>query len=212
MPDSTTTLVQRQLDRLKAGDDGARDELISRACARLGRLARRILNDHPGVVRFEDSDDLLQRCVLRLMRSLESRPPCTSADFFRLAALEMRHTLVDLARHYFGPLGAGANEARAVDCQPSQSGDPGVGRAAAEPAARCDSFDPVALSYWAEFHRAVEQLSAEHRAVFDLLWYHELTNEEAAQLLTTSVSTIKRRWLEARLELQEHFPSMGVRS
>jgi hypothetical protein len=45
MADATdsTTEIQLRLDRLRAGDDSARDELLDITRARLGRLARKML-------------------------------------------------------------------------------------------------------------------------------------------------------------------------
>ncbi|MFO0844469.1 MAG: hypothetical protein U0797_19080 [Gemmataceae bacterium] len=42
------------------------------------------------------------------------------------------------------------------------------------------SHDPQRLAGWSEFHAAIEKLPAEEREVFDLLWYHELPQAEAA--------------------------------
>ena len=52
---------------------------------------------------------------------------------------------------------------------------------------------------------AVESLGALGgvRAVFDLLWYQELTQAEAAALLGVAVRTVKSRWLNARLRVQQ---------
>jgi DNA-directed RNA polymerase specialized sigma24 family protein len=36
-----------------------------------------------------------------------------------------------------------------------------------------------------------------------LLWYQELTQEDAAKLLDISVRTVKRRWQSARIKLFE---------
>jgi RNA polymerase sigma factor (sigma-70 family) len=199
MPGGTTTLLQQQINRLNAGENGARDELIERACNRMQRLARRILQDYPAVRRFADSGDLAQNTVLRLMRSLQARLPGSVADFFRLAALEMRHGLIDLTRHYFGPLGAGVKENAPVSSAfPGQVSEPDS----------AGTFNPETLAYWTEFHEAVERLPGESRIIFDLLWYHEMTNEEAADALGCSIATVKRRWLEARLQLQELVPRL----
>ena len=37
--------------------------------------------------------------------------------------------------------------------------------------------------------------------MFDLLWYQELSQQEAATLLGVSVPTVKRRWSDAKIEL-----------
>jgi RNA polymerase sigma factor (sigma-70 family) len=68
------------------------------------------------------------------------------------------------------------------------------------------SDDPGRLAAWSEFHRQVELLPPEDREVFDLLWYQELSQAEAAALLNISERTVKRRWQSARLAL---FEAMG---
>ena len=50
---------------------------------------------------------------------------------------------------------------------------------------------------------AIEGLPEEEREVFDLLWYQGLTQAEAAGLLHVNVRTLKRRWLSARMKLQD---------
>src|SRR5262249_44502073 len=47
----------------------------------------------------------------------------------------------------------------------------------------------------------VEQLPAEEREVFDLLWYAEMTQAAAAQVLGVAEITVRRRWLAARRRL-----------
>ena len=56
---------------------------------------------------------------------------------------------------------------------------------------------------WTEFHEAAARLPDDLRAVFDLLWYQELSQAEAAALLGVAVPTVKRRWLKARLRVQQ---------
>src|SRR5262249_27352977 len=122
--------------------------------------------------------------------------PATPADFFRLAALNVRRELLDLSKHYYGPQGQGARHA-------SLAGDQGPESQAAalEPPDAGD--DANRLAAWTEFHRQVHQLPEEEREAFDLLWYQELSQAEAAALLGVSERTIKRRWQSARLRLHE---------
>ena len=55
----------------------------------------------------EQTDDVLQNAVVRLLRALEEvRPPSVRA-FFGLAATQMRRELLDLARRYQGRGGPG---------------------------------------------------------------------------------------------------------
>src|SRR5262245_52347674 len=110
MSDSITP-VQSQIDRLRAGDDSAREELLASTCDRLRRLTRKMLKGYPGVHRWEETDDVLQNAMLRLCRALRDVTPPTAHDYFRLAAVQVRRELIDLARHYYGPQGPGAHHA-----------------------------------------------------------------------------------------------------
>ena len=56
---------------------------------------------------------------------------------------------------------------------------------------------------WTDFHEAIERLSEDERQMFDLLWYQELSQPAAAEILGVSERTIQRRWQLARIRLQE---------
>jgi RNA polymerase sigma-70 factor (ECF subfamily) len=100
-----STQIQRCIDRQRAGDPAARNELLVRASARLTRLTRMMLLDFPVVHRWEETDDVLQNAVLRLSRALGEVPLPTAADFLRLATVQIRRELLDLARRYSGTRG-----------------------------------------------------------------------------------------------------------
>jgi RNA polymerase sigma factor (sigma-70 family) len=191
-----TIQVQGWLDRLRAGDEAARKELLNCACDRLTRLTRKMLKSYPRVKRWEQTDDVLQNAALRLYRALGQVTPAGPADFYRLAALNIRRELLDLAKHYYGARGLGRKHATVAQ-QPNAEGEPA---AASEPP---DAGKPDELETWAEFHRQIGQLPEEDRETFDLLWYQGLSQAEAASLLNVSERTIKRRWQSARLRLHE---------
>jgi RNA polymerase sigma-70 factor (ECF subfamily) len=113
LPKASDTLEQIQswLIRLQAGDLAARDALLDAAGERLRQLARRMLQGYPRVHRWEETDDVLQNALLRLYRTLKDVPPPSVTDFLRLAALNIRRELLDLAKHYYGPHGIGAHHA-----------------------------------------------------------------------------------------------------
>jgi RNA polymerase sigma-70 factor (ECF subfamily) len=185
MSDDTTADLGVLLQRLRAGDATARDPLITRACGRLRRLARRLLGDFRRLRRYEDTDDVLQNAVLRLLLALREAPPESVPHFFRLATVQIRRELLDLARRY-----------RAPDSPPPDGGDRAT-----------TTLEPDRLARWTEFHEAAGRLPEEERAVFDLLWYQGLPQAEAAALLEISVPTLKRRWLAARLKLRDSLRS-----
>ncbi|MFQ5732546.1 MAG: sigma factor-like helix-turn-helix DNA-binding protein, partial [Planctomycetaceae bacterium] len=115
--------------------------------------------------------------------------------FFRLAAVLIRRELLDLSRHYYGPLGPGAHHA-------SRGPEESTNRSPAENAP-AHTFDPVRLGGWEDFHRQVGELPDDEREVFELLWYHELSQGEAAELLEVSRRTVIRRWQSACLHLHD---------
>jgi RNA polymerase sigma-70 factor (ECF subfamily) len=194
---SQTLHTQAYLDRIRGGDEAARGELLASACERLRNLARKMLKGYPNVHRWEQTDDVLQNATLRLHRTLGQLPVGTPRDFFRLAALEIRRELLDLARHYYGPQGQGAHHAT------WGPGDSSTTRSDSGPASPDPAHDPARLAAWGEFHERIAALPDEEREVFDLLWYQGLSQAEAAGLLNVSERTVKRRWQGARLKLHE---------
>jgi RNA polymerase sigma factor (sigma-70 family) len=198
---SESAAIEGWVHQLQAGDDQARKELLNCACERLTRLTRKMLKSFGRLKRWEQTDDVVQNALLRLYRSLADVRPGSAVEFYRLAALNIRRELLDLAKHYYGPRGLGANYASA-DQGADQSQ---AGPAADQPAA---DDDPGQLEAWAAFHEQVERLPAEEKEVFDLLWYQELPQAEAAALLKVSERTVKRRWASARLRLHQ---SLGGR-
>lgn len=187
--------IQGWLDRLRAGDESARARLVDCACARLERLTRKMLHDWDRVHRWEQTPDVMQNALLRLYRALCEVQPGSPVEFFRLAATGIRRELQDLAKRYYGPQGAGTHHVT-----------PNWKLLQAEPKAAGWEFgaaddDPAQLAVWTEFHAGVSGLPEEERAVFDLLWYQELTQAAAAELLGVSERTLKRRWAAARLHL-----------
>jgi RNA polymerase sigma-70 factor (ECF subfamily) len=194
-----TQQIQSLVDRLNAGDDTARAELIQCACSRLMNLTRTIKQGFDQVNRWEQTDDLFQRSAMRLYQSLAKIQPADARHFFRLAAVQIRRELIDLARHYGGPQGMGANLA-------TQHGGPGGGQNwQPEQAAERTSLDPKKLCEWGEFHEQIEKLPNEEREAAELLFYNGLSQEEAAEVMGVSVRTLKRYWRAAKLKLHELF-------
>jgi RNA polymerase sigma-70 factor (ECF subfamily) len=198
---TSTTEIQLRLDRLRAGDESARDELLNLACSRLSRLARKMLRGFPRVQRWEQTDDVVQNAALRLCRALKEVQPASVRSFINLAAVQIRRELIDLTRHYEGPEGWGRHH--------HTPAGPSASSAAQEPRDRsADSDDPARLAAWTEFHAAVEMLAHEQKEVFDLLWYQGLSQAEAAKLLGVTERVVRYRWRAARIEL---FQRLGGR-
>jgi RNA polymerase sigma-70 factor (ECF subfamily) len=196
MPESSLRTVQLQgwLDRIRAGDREAREELIRATCGRLERLARRMLGGFANLRPMAETGDVLNGALMRLMDSLHKIDPLPASgrEFFNLAACHIRRELLDLARHYGRARRRG--DVSAVPLRPGRSSDGG-----AEPADPAD--EPDTLERWGRFHEAVERLPAEEREVVGLKFYHGWTEAQIAELFGVDVRTVRRRWRAAFLAL-----------
>ena len=194
-PELETTDLRDLVGRIQEGDSQAQDELVRRAADRLERLARSMLRRFPNVARWVQSDDVLQNALLRLLRELGRVHPGSTREFYGMAAKWIRRELVDLARHFGGPLGLGANHASGVRPPGEDAGpaDP------ADPAVSCASE----LERWSAFHRTVEELPTEEREVFSLSFYHGWTQPRIAELFGVDERTVRRRWRAACDRLRE---------
>ena len=66
MNEPNTSQIQRCLDRLRAGDADAREDLFRSCQERLCAHTRRMLGRYPAVRRWEGTDDVFQNAVVRL--------------------------------------------------------------------------------------------------------------------------------------------------
>jgi RNA polymerase sigma factor (sigma-70 family) len=187
---------QRLLDRLKAGDAAARSELLDASAHRLRTIARRQLRRFKKMRRWVETDDVLDEASIKLHKRLGSVCPPTVLDFLRLAAAQMRRTLIDLWRKHYGPEGIARHHATP---RPDEIAE-------LEPAGA--SPDPARLAELAEIHEFIEQLPDDLRDMFDLLWYQELTYAEAAKVLDISERHVGRMWFKAKLELGRLLPGL----
>ena len=187
------------LNRVNADVEGAFDELTRRATDRLRSLAAGMLRRYPHVRRWEETDDVYQAALIRLNRSLREVQPDSTRGFYGLAVTQIRRILIDLARHYYGVYGHGANHhTDAAGRAPDGMGGP-VAQAA-------DRSRPGSLQEWTGFHLCIESLPEEEREAFGLIWYGGMTQRAAAEVLNVSERTLIRRLNRARETIHD---SMG---
>jgi RNA polymerase sigma-70 factor (ECF subfamily) len=181
---------QTLLDRVRIGDPAALDELFRSVGASLDRMAQRMLKSFPGVERWVQSEDILQNALIRLLRALREVRITSMQQLFRLAAVQLRRELLDLARHYSDSRHSGTRYTAAI----------GQGAEAAPCKATEETTD---LEEWAAFHEQVQHLPAQEREVVGLLFYHGWSQAEVAALFKVTIRTIQRRWQTA-LETIRH--------
>ena len=180
-PALDTVALQNCLDRWRAGDRVAADELLRATIGRLGKLARRMTRGFPNVRGLADTDDVLQSSLVRLLHTLRTLRPATPRDFFTLAAVHIRRELLDLARR--------ARIRTTVPLEPTGPGSAAV----PEPAVPATPDTDL----WVRFHEAVDELPPEEREVVGLVFYHGWTQERIAGLFQVDQRTIRRRWSAA---------------
>jgi RNA polymerase sigma-70 factor (ECF subfamily) len=176
-----TTWLHEQIERLRAGDRQAQEELVRAVGDRMRRIVRRMFQNFPGVRAAADTDDVLQNTLLRLLAALRTIRPASTRDFFQLAAYLTRQELIDLLRRCRAPGGLLCVEAAGADPRPS----------------------PEHLDAWLRFHQAVADLPDEHREVVSLAFYHGWTQAQIAEVLGVDIRTVRRRWAASCLRLRE---------
>jgi len=182
------------LDEIASGNLEARDRVFELLSERLYLLARRMLSRYPRVRRWNDTDDVFQAAAMRLHRALADTQPESVRGLLALAGTQMHRELIDLARRYTSQGAYEANHGTNV------IGEDDSGRALHAVDHASQEQEP--LDRWSAFHKAVEQLPAEAREVFDLVWYMGASQETAASVVGCSTRTIKTRWRQARIAIK----------
>jgi RNA polymerase sigma-70 factor (ECF subfamily) len=190
--DSRLSVLQTLLPRAVAGEEAAVDALLRHCGDRLTLLTRRMLGDFQRVRRWAETDDVLQNALIRLVGALRHVQPRTPRDFLALASVQIRRELIDLARHYYGPEGIGANHESQA---PADASDAGT----ADPADM--RHEPASLAQWTEVHALIDGLAEEDREIMGLLFYQGLSQAEASEVLNVSLRTVQRRWHDALCKL-----------
>lgn len=182
MPTAPTTKFTALLAAARAGDEEATKELFAHVYQELRRIAQHYL-------RAERSDHTLQATALvhevylRLFEGVTLEPQ-NRAHFFAIAAQQMRQILVSHARRKGAQRRGGARLK--------------VPLAEAEKLAYPAKLELLAL------HEALERFTTLYpRAgqLVELRYFGGLTEEEAAEVLGVSLTTLKREWSFAKVWL-----------
>lgn len=198
--DESTTVLHGFLNLAVSGDAAARRRLLELTRDRLMQHARRLLHGrYARLEPFAQTDDVVQQLYLKILRNQDrfwvnakGEPVRSLAEFFGHTSAWMRDVLCDLLRQAYG---------RDDNRPPTLPLD--GGSAAPRHDLASSTYDGAKLRRWTEFHEAAARLPDDLRAVFDLLWYQQLSQAEAAEILGIAVPTVKLRWMKARLRVQQ---------
>jgi RNA polymerase sigma-70 factor (ECF subfamily) len=183
-------LTTEILGRLRAGDPSAREMLIEHSCNRLEQMAHKMLKKFPRVRRWEETGDVLQKALISLNEALKSVTPESACHFYNFAAQHIRWRLLELAAKHQGPQGIGAKH----------STDPSGKKVENRPGSE---DEPSSAAEWAELLEFIDKLPAEDRNIYELLYIQNLTQQEAADVLDVSLTTVKRKWVVVRNTILE---------
>ena len=95
--------TDRLLDRARAGDEAALNELFQNLGPHIRRRIRRYLSAYPAVRRWGDEDDFQQEVLLRLWKAFRERrfSPVDSRGLERYVSVVVRACVRDVLRHEF---------------------------------------------------------------------------------------------------------------
>lgn len=181
MQESKTDLAGL-INKMKAGDDAARQELFAKAFSQLERMARKRLDQQFGRLRFRgiETGDVLNDAMVQMVKRLEQGSDLdrlsSERDFFVMVAQYIRWALLNTAKRF-------AQQGSELPQDDFLAGE---------------TVHPFSLEQMSAFHAQVERLPSEQREVFELLYFCERSYEEVAELLGVHRDTVKRRYRDAK--------------
>ena len=173
------TVIERLLNDVRRGHEGARDRLFEAVYAEMRRIAATCFRGNRA------NHTLTPTAVVHEAWMRLAGNSATSWDdrrhFYASAAMAMRHVLIDYARAR-GSLKRGGGRVRIpID--------------AADLAATADSDQIIALD---EALARLEEWNPELTEIVRLRYYAGLTGEQAAEVMGLTMRTFNRRWSLAR--------------
>ena len=184
--------ITRLLDQLRGGSPDAEEALMKLVHPELRKLAASYMRRERGGVTLQPTA-LVHEAYIRLVpqRSIKWE---NRAHFFGIAARMMRRVLVDHAR-----------KRRALKRDGLASGPVSISRVAA-PRAGADQVDVLDLNEALTELAALDPRQAE---VVEKRYFGQMTNEEIAESMDISLSTVKRELATATLWLRRRMKAVS---
>ena len=174
------------LEQYRLGDHFVENLIFERCQSQLFLIAKAMLNRFPKARTRIEANDLLQQGQIRLLKTLRKIPLNSTPDFLRLAARHIRWELLSMIRTPLIPITDDGNHSELHDSD-------------------FETEDPVMLATWREVHDRIAQFPERERQLFDLLYYHGMSQVDAAKYLDWPLRTLTRHWLEARLKFMRQY-------
>lgn len=179
--------------RSRPGDKAAEHDLWTACRQRMQFLASRLLDSSPRVRRWEETDDLVQNALVRLVEAIKGAVIESDRHLLNLAAKKIREEFIDKLRHYSGPRSPMRYLATS-----SQRGADGERLDLVEQAVAAEMTSATEADRWERFHEVVGRLPEREREVFELTWYLGADQDTIARTIDSSIPTVKRAWKSAK--------------
>ncbi|MFN6051090.1 MAG: ECF-type sigma factor, partial [Planctomycetia bacterium] len=163
---TTTGNIHGWLQKLKLGLPESRNALLEHSQKRLRHMVRRQFWQQQDLRRLEETDDILQKALIRLNKAMETIQPDTVAEFFGLASQQIRWVLLDLGQE-MGKLRENESIEFRMFSDKFLFDLP-----------KADSTSPGSLLEWEHFHKTIQSLTELEKSLFDLVYYQGLTQDE----------------------------------
>ena len=169
---------------IAAGDRRAMQALYARHNVRIYRFVLRLTNDS------SLAEDIVSEVFVDVWRGAEGFKAKSRVSTWMLA----------IARH---------KTLSALRCRSDEQLDEGAAAAIADPA---DDAETTANNRdrRAIVQQCLSQLSALHREVLDLVYYHEKSVDEVAEIVGAPINTVKTRMFYARKRMQTLLKAAGL--
>ena len=182
---STPMSQQDVLAELRSGSAGSVDRLLPLVYSELRAIAHRQLAARGGSGGTLQTTGLVHEAYLKLVDHTQAKGR-DRAHFLALAAVAMRHVLVDRARARVALKRGGVQRAVTFDEQQVVMED-----------------QPDALLQLHEAMNRLAELQPRLARVVECRFFGGLTEEEIAEALGVTVRTVQRDWAKARMLLRQ---------
>jgi RNA polymerase sigma factor (TIGR02999 family) len=173
--------VTRFLERIRRGEAGARDQLISVLYDPFRQWAQRQLRHEPPDLSLWTTD-LTHEALLRLLNYDELAKAADKNQLFRAFARAMRQVLIDHARRRKAGKRGGGRQREVLDDL-------------VEAVHLCGRNDGLPLDDLNALHEALAALAADHQReaqVVEMRYFGGYQNPEIAEALDVSLSTVEK--------------------
>ncbi len=183
----TTAILNGLLVAWRNGSEVARNDLFDYVRQRLIILCQARLGPQDRLLASAEIDDLVQEAMARFLKALETTHFENARHFLNIANQHLMWAIADLCR-----LADRLDREMGTTFMweiPNRDGDAEIPHA----------------QLLNSFLLRLQEMPEEHREVFSLWYFHDMTHAEIAATLGISVSTSKRRLYEAREFLKKIF-------